>query len=188
MRNYEIMLLVSGGLPEVEIQKTLEEFKSELKSAKGNITFEDVWGRRELAYPIKNQESGFYVVYKIEVDPAALVELEQALRLKANILRHLITIPNKGLEDKKFADAIENERKRREEKKLEKAKKEQEKDMKDKEKFEMKAQRKEKKMIREIEQEIQQEKKVEVPVDKKTKVDDNFDAKLSKIIDDDLDI
>lgn len=190
MRNYEIMLLVSGDLPEVEIQKVLEDFKAELKNVKGEITFEDVWGRRELAYPIQKQEEGFYVVYKFDIEPSVLPEFEQVLRLKKEILRYLITIPQKSLEGKKFADAIEEGRKRREDKKLEREKKEKEREKKEKEKFEIRAQRKEKKMIRKIEQEIKKEQVVEVPVKKKeeSKVDAKFDEKLSKIIDEDLDI
>ncbi len=144
MKNYEIMLLVSGDLSEVEIQKALEDFKGELKNAKGQITFEDPWGRRELAYPIENQEEGFYIVYKFDIEPTALPEFEKVLRLNKNILRYLITIPQKGQEDKNFAEAIEEERVRRENKKVEKAKQEQEKEKKDKEKFDLKAHRKEK--------------------------------------------
>ena len=188
MRNYEIMLLVSGDLPEVEIQKALEDFKAELKNVKGEITFEDVWGRRELAYPIQKQEEGYYVVYRFDIDPTNLPEFEQVLRLKKNILRYLITIPQKGLADKKFAESIEEERKRREDKKVERAKKDQEKAKKEKEKFEIKAQRKEKKMMRKIEEEIKQEKKVEAPAKGKAKVDAKFDEKLSKIIDEDIDL
>lgn len=188
MRNYEIMLLVSGDLPEVEIQKALADFKSELENVKGKITFEDVWGRRELAYPIEKQEEGFYVVYKMDIEPTVLPEFEQVLRLKKDILRYLITIPQKGLEDKKFAEAIEEGRKRRENKKIERAKQELEREKKEKEKFEIKAQRKEKKMMRKIEQEIKYEKKVEPPKTDAKKVDSKFDEKLSKIIDEDIDI
>ena len=97
MRIYEIMLLVSGDLSEVEINNTLDDFKKELENVKGKITFEDVWGRRELAYPIKNQEEGFYVVYKMELDPAVLTDFEKVLLLNNNILRYLITISLKEI-------------------------------------------------------------------------------------------
>ncbi len=188
MRNYEIMLLVSGDLPEVEIEKALADFKSELESVKGEITFEDLWGRRELAYPIENQEEGFYVVYKFNIDPVVLPEFETVLRLKKEILRYLITIPPKGSTDKAFAESIEEERVRREAKKVEKARADQEKKKKEKEKFELKAHRKEKKMIRKIEESIQEEKKAQSPQADNEKVDAKFDEKLSKIIAEDIDL
>lgn len=188
MRNYEIMLLIGGDLSDVEVQKVLEDFKGEVKNAKGKITFEDPWGRRELAYPVAKQEQGFYIVYKFDIDPTELPEFEAVLRLKKDILRYLITIPQKGLVDKTFAESIEEERVRREEKKVAKAEKEKEKALKEKEKFELKAHRKEKKMMRKIEEEINDKKKVEeTPLKKDTKkVDDKFDEKLSKIIDEEI--
>jgi len=185
MRNYEIMLLVSGDLPEVEIEKVLKDFKKEIQNAKGKITFEDIWGRRELAYPVQKQEEGFYVVYRFDFEPSALAEFESVLRLKKDILRFLVTIPLKGQADKKFAETIEEERKKRKAKKVERVKKQQEREKKEKEHFQIKAQRKEKKMIRKIEEKIKEEKKTET---KKSKTDANFDAKLSKIIDEDLDL
>lgn len=190
MRTYEVMLLVSGNLPEVEIKKILAEVKAELENVKGKITFEDIWGRRDLAYPIENQVEGFYVVYKFEIEPNVLADFELALRLKKDVLRHLITIPVKGQTEKSYAELIEEERQNREAKKLEKVKKEQEMAQKEKEKFEMKAQRKEKKMLRKIEEEIQEEKIVDTPKDAfdVKDVDANFDEKLSKIIAEDLDL
>lgn len=190
MKTYEVMLLVGGDLPEVEINKVLAEFNKELEAVKGKITFEDAWGRRELAYPIQNQEEGFYVVYKFTLDPKALVELESWLRLKKEILRYLITIPVKGQEEKAYAQSIEEERVRRETKKTEKLKKEKEMQAKEQEKFAIKAERKEKKMLRKIEEEIQEEKQIgqTEQTDVGNKVDANFDEKLSKIIGEDLNI
>lgn len=187
MRNYEIMLLFSGDLTDVETTKAMESFKSEVAKNKGKVTFEDVWGRRELAYPIKKEMEGSYVVYRFDYDPAGLVELEMNLKLNKKVLRHLISLPVMSEAEIKYAEDIELERKNRLEKKQAKAKAEKEKEKADEEKFKIKSERQEKKMIRKIEETIQEE-KTETPTPSVNQKDEKFEEKLSKIIDADLDL
>lgn len=184
MKNYEIMLLVSGGMSDNDIQKTLTEFKEEISKAKGKIISEDIWGRRDLAYPIVKQEEGFYVVYRFEYNPLSLLELEHSLKLNKSILRFLVTVPYKGGEVVNYADYIAEERENRIKKKNEAAKKMQEKEKEMEEKIKIKTERQEKKILRQIEESIEKEKII--PED--GSIDKKFDEKLSKIIDSDLDL
>jgi small subunit ribosomal protein S6 len=54
------------------------------------VTSVDVWGRRELAYPIRKQEEGTYVFIQTQLDPQAIGELERNLKLDEEILRYLL--------------------------------------------------------------------------------------------------
>lgn len=202
MRNYEIMLLISANFTEAQTTKVLAEFKAEITKAKGKITSEDIWGRRELAYPVNKETEGFYVVLRFDFEPAGLIELERNLGLNKDILRHLVTLPIASEKEIKYADEIEEERKRRADKKALRAKEDKERAKVEDEKFKLKSERQEKKMMRKIEEGIHEEKVAPVtrtapvapaapaaPVEKKEdKQDDKFEEKLSKIIDADLDL
>jgi small subunit ribosomal protein S6 len=50
----------------------------------------DVWGRRTLAYPIKNHREGTYVLLNAQMNPASLDELERTLKLSEEIIRYML--------------------------------------------------------------------------------------------------
>ena len=179
MKNYEIMLLINSDLSDAEIQKVLDKFKANLKKAKGEITFEDVWGRRDLAYPINKLTQGFYVVFQFNYDSTLIQKFNQDLLLDKDIFRFLISIPPKGFENVAYAEDVEEERKRRVTKKDERKKISQAKDEKNKEKIKIKSERYEKKMIRQIEHEIYKEKEIgiSVPVKKTLSVEEPIEEK-----------
>jgi small subunit ribosomal protein S6 len=56
----------------------------------GSITEVKQWGRKKLAYPIKNHNEGNYVLTIFKMDPNLTAELESSLELSEEILRHLL--------------------------------------------------------------------------------------------------
>lgn len=52
----------------------------------------DHWGRRQLAYKIKNKDTGYYVVARFTADGKVLPEFERALKLDEGIIRYLISV------------------------------------------------------------------------------------------------
>ena len=90
MSEYEIVLLLTPQLSEQQAEDFVGTFKSDmLKGAK--ITFEDFWGKKNLAYPINGETAAFYAVVHCEFDGSGLIALEEEMRLNKNIIRHLIT-------------------------------------------------------------------------------------------------
>jgi small subunit ribosomal protein S6 len=61
-----------------------------VKSGSGEVTSIDVWGRRTLAYPIKNHREGVYVLFQAKISPSAILELERNLKLSEEIIRYLL--------------------------------------------------------------------------------------------------
>lgn len=49
------------------------------------------WGRRRLAYPIRDYRDGFYALYTFSTEPERIDELERDLRLNNQVLRSLVT-------------------------------------------------------------------------------------------------
>ncbi|MDD2505388.1 MAG: 30S ribosomal protein S6 [Bacilli bacterium] len=90
MNKYEIMFIVKTTIDEATVKETANSLKSVITTLKGKITEDRELGRKDLAYPIKKEISGFYYVFKCEANPKATEEFERKARLNENVLRHLI--------------------------------------------------------------------------------------------------
>ena len=56
----------------------------------------DRWGKRRLAYELQHHRDGYYVLVEATAEPAAMAELDRALHLADEVLRHkVIRIPDK---------------------------------------------------------------------------------------------
>lgn len=88
---YELMLILPPSFTEAETEEELNTVKELIKELGGNIFSEDIWGIRELAYVIKQNNKGYYAVYYITFeDNEKVKELEKALTIQNGILRSLI--------------------------------------------------------------------------------------------------
>ena len=90
MNKYEIMFIVRPDMEEAEIKKTAEEVKKVLTDGKATIAEEKVMGQRELAYEIKKFSTGYYFLFIVEADAAAVKEFDRVARINESLLRHLI--------------------------------------------------------------------------------------------------
>jgi small subunit ribosomal protein S6 len=52
----------------------------------------DIWGKRRLAYEIRKQREGNYVLINLSITPTATAALEQNLRYTETLMRHLLTV------------------------------------------------------------------------------------------------
>ena len=93
MRDYEIVYIFRSSLTSEEIEAKLERYHAAITAdGPGEITASVHWGKRQLAYPIKRQPNGYYVVAQFTSAPEPLRELERVLKLEDDILRYLIVI------------------------------------------------------------------------------------------------
>ncbi len=95
MRAYELMLLLDAEVDEPAVQAVLRRVE-ELLAPQGRIAKRDIWGRRRLAYEIGKRTEGFYAVLEILTEATNLDELDRALRLADEVIRHkLIRLPDR---------------------------------------------------------------------------------------------
>lgn len=87
--NYELMVIIDMGIGQAAIDKRLESIRKQL-SKHGKIFFEDLWGERDLAYPMNKREKGYYAVMDFSYEPAELKEFETGLRLEPEVIRYLV--------------------------------------------------------------------------------------------------
>ena len=104
MRHYELVTILSPMLSQDDASATWDEIKSFITNREGEITAEQTWGTRRLAYPIRkgnyNFLEGSYYLSSFTVDNAFNRELENYLRLHDNVLRALVVRCDGPLEDK----------------------------------------------------------------------------------------
>ncbi len=92
MRQYELVVIFQPDLDETAFAAALEKLQGWITEAGGAIEKTDVWGRRKLAYPIKKQKEGWYVLLEVKMPPAFVRTLESNMRIDQNIMRSLIVV------------------------------------------------------------------------------------------------
>ena len=91
MKNYEVVYIFDTSVAEDKVQEKLSRYHELLTGpGKGEITATDVWGRRQLAFPIKKKNSGTFVVVQFKSAEDALPEFERLLKLDEELLRYLV--------------------------------------------------------------------------------------------------
>ncbi|MFH1284924.1 MAG: 30S ribosomal protein S6 [Candidatus Peregrinibacteria bacterium] len=123
---YEIMFILRPDLGEEKTNKEIEEMRKHITSGKGEVLREDIWGMRDLAYKIKKEERGFYVVLNFTIEPDGLKEIQDSLNLNQQILRYLLIHTPESYKPKtlkEYEAEAEKERKEEEKDKEEKEKK-----------------------------------------------------------------
>lgn len=96
MRKYEIMYILRADLEETQRKEVMEKLAKIITDNGGKVeeTSESM-GLRELAYPIKEQSKGYYVVLKVSMDNKAISEFNRLVRINPSVLRHLIVVEHK---------------------------------------------------------------------------------------------
>ena len=89
MENYEIMFIVKPTLEEAAIKDTVSALETVITNLKGKVEVKSM-GKRELAYPIKKEISGFYYVFTVNASHDTIAEFDRVARINENILRHQI--------------------------------------------------------------------------------------------------
>ena len=89
MKKYEVMFIVNTANEEV-IQAAVKLVQDTITRIGGTVVKVDEWGRRHLAYEVKHQNEGYYVVVEFEADPAQITELDRIIKIHEEIIRHII--------------------------------------------------------------------------------------------------
>jgi len=92
MRNYELVCIIQPDLDETAFNGLVERVQGWVKDSGGEVGKVDVWGRRRLAFPIRKQREGQYVLLNVSLNPSATAELERNIRFQESVIRHMLTL------------------------------------------------------------------------------------------------
>jgi small subunit ribosomal protein S6 len=90
LRDYEILYIVRPDLEDDKVQDVVKRVNSLISRSGGTAEQTSLWGKRKLAYEVKHQREGSYVLQDFKIDPGRVPELEAALKITEEVLRHLI--------------------------------------------------------------------------------------------------
>ena len=90
MNSYYLTLVLKPDLEEKERKALLDSMVKKLVGEDGKVTKEDLWGSKDLAYPIKRQTKGFFAHFEISAEPKNAKGLDKSLKVEEDILRYLI--------------------------------------------------------------------------------------------------
>ncbi len=91
MRTYELVFVVDPRVADEDVVALTQEYKQMISAGGSQVTKEESWGRRKLAYPIAKLNEGKYVMLGIESEggKSSLPEVEHRMRQNDKILRYL---------------------------------------------------------------------------------------------------
>ena len=90
MRKYELVCIVHPDLDEAAFNGIVEKVKGWVVETSGSVDKVEVWGRKRLAYTIKKQREGQYVLFNLSLEPNATATLEKNLRFLEPVIRYML--------------------------------------------------------------------------------------------------
>lgn len=87
---YELVYIIRPDVSDEAANEKVESISQFITAREGVIDDVQKWGKRKLAYPIKQCLEGTYVLVRFKMGPSKCQELESSLKISEDILRHLL--------------------------------------------------------------------------------------------------
>ena len=87
LKHYETVFIVSPVLSEQQIKDAVDKIKTFLVESGAELTHEESWGLRKLAYAIDNKSTGYYQLFEFKADPSFILKFSTELRREEKVLR-----------------------------------------------------------------------------------------------------
>ena len=89
MNKYESVIIINPNLEGEAIKALIEKFSGLINNAGSVASVEEV-GLKKLAYEIKKNKEGYYVVFKFEAKPELISELERVYRITDEVIKFIV--------------------------------------------------------------------------------------------------
>ena len=90
LRQYETIFIVNPDLDESQTNDVTEGVKTAIESGGGKVLKVDPWGKRRLAYAVKQHNDGYYVLIVFESSPELVAQLNGHYRITERIIKHIV--------------------------------------------------------------------------------------------------
>jgi len=89
MRKYENFFMVQPDLSKDALGAVAGKFRGVVESNGGTVVSYVPWGKKKLAYPVKKNDYGYYILMKFAAGPELIAELERNMRLDERVLKFI---------------------------------------------------------------------------------------------------
>jgi small subunit ribosomal protein S6 len=107
MNIYENVVILNAAISDEEAEAAISKIKDVITGQGGEVLKVDVWGRRKLAYEIKKQKKGFYVLLVYKTPPVTVRKLEEFYKVYDAVLKYMVLkLGTKQVQDFERAGAV----------------------------------------------------------------------------------
>ena len=89
MPYYESVFIARQDISATQVEALTDDFAKVIEDNGGSVAKRESWGLKTLAYRIKKNRKGHYVLFNIDGPSDAILEMERQMRLHEDILRYL---------------------------------------------------------------------------------------------------
>ena len=86
---YETVLIARNDVTQQQVETVADTIAADLEAAGGSVQKREYWGLRGLAYRVKKNRKGHYMLLGLDAKPAFITEMERLLRLNEDVLRFM---------------------------------------------------------------------------------------------------
>lgn len=86
---YENVFIARQDISGAQVDALTESFAQLVADNGGEVRKREYWGLRNLAYRMRKNRKGHYVLLNLSAPPAAIAELERTMRINEDVLRYL---------------------------------------------------------------------------------------------------
>lgn len=86
---YESVFIARQDIATAQVEGLCDTMTKVIEDNGGKVTKKEMWGLRSIAYKIKKNRKGHYVLFNIDAPSDAVVEMERQMRLNEDVLRCL---------------------------------------------------------------------------------------------------
>lgn len=88
MNKYESVVIIDPSVEEEKVKELSEKF-TELINHDGKVENVENHGKKKLAYEVKKNKEGYYVVFNFEASPNLIAELERNYRIMDEVIKFI---------------------------------------------------------------------------------------------------
>ena len=89
MNKYESVVIINPNVEENAMKELIERFQT-LINTDGKVEQVSELGKKKLAYEVKKNKEGYYVVYDFEANPSLIAELERNYRITDEVIKFIV--------------------------------------------------------------------------------------------------
>ena len=89
MNKYESVIIINPSVDDEKL-KELEKKFTDLINKDGKLTKVDELGKKKLAYEVRKNKEGIYVVFYFEANPTLIAELERNYRITDEVIKFIV--------------------------------------------------------------------------------------------------
>lgn len=89
MNKYESIIIINPSLEEEGLKSLIQKF-TDLINSDGKVESVEEMGKKKLAYEVKKNKEGYYVLFNFEAKPELIAELERNYRITDEVIKFIV--------------------------------------------------------------------------------------------------